>query len=238
MARLTMPRRTGPWAGWRCAAVVTLLAALALTPGARAQSPGGADGGHDISARRTILSAADKRDVARVQAYLNGITTMVSNFVQIAPNGGIARGRLYVSRPGKMRVEYDPPVKILMVATGIFFIFWDGELKETTYLPQRSTPLSLLLKKRIDLMKDARVTAVSRRDGVLRLTLVPDAGEAGTGGSLTLTFRNRPLALKQWTLRNPQGQVTRLALLDPRFGVPIPARKFKYIAPVGSQSNR
>jgi len=210
---------------------------LALIPGARAQAPGGAGAGLQ-SAARTALSAADKRDVARVQAYLNGITTVVSNFVQIAPNGGIAKGRLYVSRPGKMRVEYDPPVKILMVATGIFFIFWDGELKETTYLPQRSTPLSLLLKKHIDLTKDARITAVERRAGVLRLTLVPGDGDSGSGGALTLTFRNTPLALKQWTLRDPQGQMTRLALLNPRFGVAIPARKFKYIAPADSESNR
>ena len=212
-----------------------LLAALLLAPGAGAQTPAGAT---RQSADRTRLSARDRRDIARVQDYLNRVTTVVSKFVQIAPNGGIAKGTLYVSRPGKMRVEYDPPVKILMVATGIFFIFWDGELKETTYLPQRSTPLSLLLKKRIDLMKDARIAAIERRAGALRLTLVPVEGDPGTGGALTLTFRNSPLELKQWALRDPQGQVTRLALLNPRFGVAIPARKFKYVAPAGSESNR
>src|SRR5690606_28059837 len=103
------PARRRPWA----AAVMAGL--LALAPAAAARAEAGAAPGA-------------RADIARVEAYLNAIRTMQSRFVQIAPNGGVAEGTLYLQRPGKMRVEYDPPVEDIVVATGRVLIHYDGEL--------------------------------------------------------------------------------------------------------------
>jgi len=78
------------------------LCALALLPARRAQA---------------TLSPDDQADIQRIQNYLNGIRTLVSHFDQVADDGGIASGMLYLQRPGHMRIQYDQPSHILLVAT-------------------------------------------------------------------------------------------------------------------------
>ncbi len=55
------------------------------------------------------LSEADRTDLARIEAYLNGLTTMQARFLQFSSDGCYAEGHIYVERPGRMRIEYDPP---------------------------------------------------------------------------------------------------------------------------------
>jgi outer membrane lipoprotein-sorting protein len=68
------------------------------------------------------LEGADLEDVKRVEAYLNGIRTLQSRFLQISNNGGAAEGALYLARPGRLRLDYDPPVPILLVTNGSFLV--------------------------------------------------------------------------------------------------------------------
>src|SRR3954447_24163527 len=70
--------------------------------------------------RSLQLSPADQADLRRVEEYLNSVRTMTARFVQYAEGGNTAEGRVYVSRPGHMRFEYDPPSPILLVANGYF----------------------------------------------------------------------------------------------------------------------
>lgn len=184
-----------------------------------------------IAEETAAFSEQDRADIARIQAYMNSITTVKSGFIQVATDGSVAQGTLYVSRPGKLRVEYDPPVKILMVATGIWFIFYDGELGETTYLPFNATPISIILKENIDLERDAHVVAIKREPGLLRLTITGDDDKDGSDGAIMLAFSEKPLRLKQWIVRDQQGQTTKLALLDPRFDIEIAPERFLFISP-------
>src|SRR6185503_3854766 len=71
------------------------------------------------------ISPADRAEVARVESYVNSITTFKADFVQIAPNGATARGTLWISRPGRLRVEYRPPAKLRIFATPQWLIVED-----------------------------------------------------------------------------------------------------------------
>ena len=62
------------------------------------------------------LTAQDTADLQRVATYLNGILTMYARFRQVASNGGVATGQLWMARPGRRRFEYDPPAQILLRA--------------------------------------------------------------------------------------------------------------------------
>lgn len=194
-----------------------LLLALAWTGAAAAEKP--------------ALTAQDRADIARIETYLNGLTTVRSGFLQVAPDGSTAQGQLYVSRPGKLRVEYDPPVKMLMVATGIWFIYYDGELGETTYLPMRSTPVSILLKDEIKLDRDANIIGLERAPGALRLAITDLEDPDGSQGILELTFSESPMRLRRWVVKDLEGRSTTLALLNPQFGVDIAAERFLYVSP-------
>ena len=81
------------------------------------------------------LSERDQRDIAAVEAYLNRMTTLRARFLQIAQNGASAQGWAYISRPGRMRFDYDPPEPLLLVADGSQFLLYDRELKAPTTLP-------------------------------------------------------------------------------------------------------
>lgn len=48
-------------------------------------------------ARPAALSAADKADLARIETYLNSLTTMESRFLQFSEQG-VAEGRIYLDR--------------------------------------------------------------------------------------------------------------------------------------------
>ena len=62
-----------------------------------------------LPARATAqMSGADARDLARISNYLNGVTTLEGNFVQIGHDGELSEGLFYLRRPGRIaRVGLD-----------------------------------------------------------------------------------------------------------------------------------
>ena len=142
------------------------------------------------------LSEADRADVARIEDYLNGFSSLQSRFIQVGPRGDVAVGDFFLRRPGKLRFQYDPPVPLLVVADGFRLILHDSELNHTNAWPVAATPLAPLLKETVDF---SGFEAAMRRDpGVLRLTLVDP--EHADEGSVTLVFQDQPLALRQWVV--------------------------------------
>jgi outer membrane lipoprotein-sorting protein len=195
-----------------------VLAAFAAIPPAAAAAP-----------RPLALSAEQQAELQKLAAYLNGIRTMTARFTQYSENGGLAEGQLYLERPGRMRFEYDPPSPILLVADGNFVIYFDKSLEQTSYLPIGSTPAWFLLRDNIRLGGDVSVTGYEHTPGAIRVTLVqtkePDAG------AVTLTFSDRPLELKQWSLVDAQGKRTTVALADVKLGVPLDKKLFVFKEP-------
>lgn len=174
----------------------------------------------DLSAPRAVaatdaeasLSAQDQADVERVEDYLDGIRSLRSPFLQINPDGSMAEGTFYLKRPGRLRFDYDPPTPVLIVGDGIYLHYRDFELGQINSFPLRETPIGILARDEIRLKDRVKVTAVVREPGLLRLTLV-DAKDPGRG-SLTLSFADSPLELRQWTVKDAQGRITTLAFLD------------------------
>jgi outer membrane lipoprotein-sorting protein len=191
---------------------------LAAAPGASA-----------APVRAAQLSPAEQSEVQAVQQYLNGIRTLTARFLQSSEDGGTAQGELSMSRPDRMRFEYDPPAPILLMANGYSVIYFDKQLQQTTYLPISSTPAWFLLRDDIKLSGDVTITRFEHGPGVIRVTLVqtkePDAG------TVTLTFSDKPLELKQWVITDPQGKRTTVALVNMRTGVPVDANLFVFQEP-------
>jgi outer membrane lipoprotein-sorting protein len=187
---------------------------------------------HPAAARP--LSEQDKADIARVEAYVNGITTIAGRFLQADPEGGIANGRMWLSRPGKLRFEYNPPSPLLVVADGIFVIVYDRELSHVDRVPIASTPLAALVAQPFRLSGDVAVTAVKRAAGLLRLTLAAAgaAKDRAAEGELTLVFTEGPLTLRQWEVVDARGGVTKVSLSELEFNQPLLNRLFVFTDPV------
>lgn len=171
----------------------------------------------------------DAETRTRIEAYLNGLDTLRARFIQISDDGSFAEGTLYLDRPGRMRIDYDPPAKVVIVADGTWLIHIDYALESVTHLPLSSTPAYFFLRDKVRLDGDVAVTAVERGAGVLRLTLVERDERAA--GSLELAFAEKPLELRQWTVIDPQGTRTRVSLADIRTGVALDPKTFEVKIP-------
>lgn len=190
--------------------VLAALAVLVLSP---------------LAAQAAPLSAEDKADLKKIEAYFNGITTLQARFLQVASTGATAQGILSLKRPGLMRFEYDAPSPILLVSDGTWLVFQDNELEQTSHVPLGSTPLSVLVEDPVDFTTDLEVLDIARNPGVIRLLMrMRDDPEAGM---VQMVFSDAPLALRQWTITDAQGVEVKVALLETRRGMTFKEDLFK-----------
>ena len=172
------------------------------------------------------LSAADRETIQRLETYLNNIKTMQADFQQVASTGQSAKGIFYLSRPGKLRVQYTEPEPAFLLANQTLLVYVDEKLGQESYVPTGSTPVSFLLAETISLDGDVRIERVQAKDNVIRVALVQrDDPDAGT---LTMVFTDLPLELRQWTVTDPQGVQTTIALNNTSYGRKFDPALFEY----------
>jgi len=159
------------------------------------------------------FDANQKAEAARVSAYLSSLQTLVGNFVQVGPDGTKTKGDFYIQKPGKVRFEYDPPSPIDIIADGSSLAVRDRKLATQDIYPLSQTPLRYLLSDRIDLMKDTNVVSVTADDLYISVTIEEKQVLIGTS-RLMLMVGAKDGQLKQWTVTDPQGYDTTVAVYN------------------------
>jgi outer membrane lipoprotein-sorting protein len=159
------------------------------------------------------FDAGQKAQAAKVSSYLSSLSTLVGNFVQVGPDGTKTKGDFYIQKPGKVRFEYDPPTPIAMIADGSSLAVRDRKLATQDIYPLSQTPLRYLLSDRIDLMKDTNVVNVSADDQFISITIEEKSAIIGTS-RLMLMLGAKDNQLKQWTVTDPQGYDTTVAVYN------------------------
>jgi outer membrane lipoprotein-sorting protein len=160
-----------------------------------------------------VLDATQRAQVAKISTYLSGLSTLVGNFVQVAPNGKKDTGEFYMQKPGKVRFTFDEPSPIDFISDGGSLVVRDRKLATQDVYPLSQTPLRYLLSDRIDLMKDTNVVSVSSDDVFITVTIEEKQALIGTS-RLTLMVGAKDNQLKQWTITDPQGYDTTIAVYN------------------------
>jgi outer membrane lipoprotein-sorting protein len=160
-----------------------------------------------------VFDANQRAQVAKISTYLSGLSTLIGNFVQVAPNGNRTTGEFYMQKPGKVRFAYDPPTPIDVVSDGTSMVVRDRKLSTQDVYPLSQTPLRYLLSDRIDLMKDTNVVSVSSDDVFITVTIEEKQALIGTS-RLMLMIGTKDNQLKQWTVTDPQGYDTTVAVYN------------------------
>ena len=180
-------------------------------------------------------SDAEKSDIARIETYLNGIETLQARFLQISSNGGQSQGTLSLWRPGRLRLVYDPPVPLEIIADGFWLFHHDKEMKQVNQYFLRTSPASILLDEKISFSSgELTISKFVKSPGVLRLTL---AKGDDPEGSMTLIFSDSPLTLRKWVITDVQGVETIVSLIGSRFGLPFDPDLFKFHDPYGPENS-
>ncbi len=174
------------------------------------------------------LSVQDQTDIGRVEAYLNGITSLKAHFFQVTSGGRISQGTTWMQRPGRMRFQYEPPAPFLLIAAHCVLTFNDSSLQQTTNIPLGRTPLGILLAEKVILSGAVTVTAIQRLPGQLQLTLVRT--ESPGDGSLTLIFSDQPLVMRQWIVVDAQRRETHVTLSNVQLGGSFNPQLFEQIS--------
>ena len=171
---------------------------------------------------------ADRADLTRIEAYLNGLTSLKAQFLQVAPDGAITQGDAWLARPGRMRFQYDPPAPFLLVAAHGELVFQDSSIKQTSRIPLSRTPLGMRLSPKVSLSGEITVTGIHRLPGEIDVSLVRTA--APGDGTLTLVFADSPLTLRQWLVLDAQRKETKVTLFNAQLGGSFDAKLFEPVA--------
>jgi outer membrane lipoprotein-sorting protein len=112
-----------------------------------------------------------------------------------------------------VRFEYDDPSPIELIADGTSVVVRDRNLATQDVYPLSQTPLRFLLADKVDLTRDTNLVAVYADD--VFVTVVVEEKNALVGTSrLMIMFDAKSMQLKQWTVTDPQGFDTTVAVYD------------------------
>jgi outer membrane lipoprotein-sorting protein/curved DNA-binding protein CbpA len=151
--------------------------------------------------------------VDRASNYLSSLQSLTGNFVQIGPDGSRSVGKFYLQKPGRVRFEYGPPSPIEVIADGYYVIVRDRNLATQDLHPLSQTPLRYLLADQIDLARDTKVTAVSQDNAFITVTIEERQLLVGTS-QLALMFSAKDMQLREWTVTDPHGYKTMIAVYN------------------------
>jgi len=191
-----------------------------------ALAPGAARAQNKLQIQRRIEFTEEQReDLTQVSAYLNTITTLAAEFVQMNPQGSISQGVFYLARPGKLRFEYRAPSPTLIVATAGYIYVRNSRLNTVDRYSVSDTPLGLLLADNINLRANAAVLGIDRAPG--QLVLRARSSTNRMQDNIQIVFATTPtLHLRQWTVRDAQGGSTSVALSNIQTGTPVAPEAF------------
>jgi outer membrane lipoprotein-sorting protein len=159
------------------------------------------------------LKPEQRAIIDRVNNYLSGVQTLQGKFVQVGPDGGRTQGDFFILKPGRVRFEYDDPSPIQLIADGQSVVVRDRKLATQDVYPLSQTPLRFLLADHVDLMKDTTLAAVYADEVFITVVLEEKNGVVGTS-RLMIMFDAKDMQLKQWTVTDPQGYDTTVAVYN------------------------
>lgn len=156
---------------------------------------------------------AEKISLSNLSSYLESIKKVSGNFTQINSDKTVSTGRIFLFRPGRMRMEYKTPDNSLVIVGGSQIAVFDSKSNtDARVFPLRKTPLNILLKKNINLKTS---DIVIRHEEVENSTVVLlQDPKLSSYGSLKLVFVDHPVTLRQWVITNEMGDQTVLKFKD------------------------
>jgi len=159
------------------------------------------------------LTPEQRTIIERVNSYLSNMQTLQGKFVQVGPDGSRSQGMFFISKPGRVRFEYDEPSTIELIADGQSVVVRDRKLATQDVYPLSQTPLRFLLSDNVDLARDAGLVAVYADDVFITAVVEEKNGLVGTS-RLMIMFSAKDMQLKQWTVTDPQGFDTTVAVYN------------------------
>ena len=157
------------------------------------------------------LLSLDNERIKKIEDYLNKLNNISSNFIQINSDGLKVKGKLFLSKPGKLRIEYEKKESPLIIADGKWLHYFDMELNEIQSVTIEKSPAWILLKKKVNLKKDFKIETLNKKNNKTFITL--SNKDLENIKTIKLIFLNKPLTLKGWMIIDSNEIQTTVSLL-------------------------
>lgn len=156
------------------------------------------------------LLVKHKEKLTRIENYLQNIKNLSADFVQKS-DSGYTTGKFFLSRPGKMRVQYNDQPQILIVVNGSVLSYKDLELDEVSRLRTNTTPASFLTRKKISFAaKDVKIVDFSENEEFMSVSVMKKNKQEA--GQFKLIFEKSPFNFVKMEVQSELGQVTTISL--------------------------
>lgn len=217
--------------------IISLLAVAALPAWAQEEPP------LPPLEEETIAEDTSLKALGLVQTYMDTVQSLEADFIQYAPDGGVAKGKLSLARPGRVRFDYEDDIPFLVVADGKTLNFIDYEIGQVTRWPVGDTPLRALLGGSTDLASIGANIEVAPFDNPELVALHAVDVERPELGHITVYFQQQPyvdqkLRLLRWDVTDAQGQITSVELLDSKINVELAEKLWEFDDPRGLARRR
>ena len=146
----------------------------------------------------TIQAKVAEFSLNDLEKYFQNLIEIRADFQQIDKNV-ICEGTFYLNKPKKfMQMIYKEPASLEITLKNKKLIYYDRELKEMTETSAHSSPLSFLLKNKVNLKKEVQILSVktSLNDQLYVKLCKKNEDE----GAITLIFNKNPLSLVGWII--------------------------------------
>ena len=161
---------------------------------------------------------------SRINAYFNSFQTLKGEFVQTGAKGRSTRGVMHISKPGKLRFEYEPPNPLLIASDGKWLTIKNKAKEKGDQVPLASTPMRLIVASKLNLLAEASVVQFEQVNGVTTMGLVDKKGSLA--GQIYLVFDDTKNELLQWIIVDGKGQRTTVELSNLEKDVKINPKLF------------
>ena len=183
-----------------------------------------------------LPALGEKIPLNSLSDYLNGLTTVEADFTQINADGSISTGKIFIKRPGRVRFEYAPPDKSLVIAGGQQVAIFDAKSNQPPeQYPLKRTPLNLILAENIDLGR-AKMVVGHSEDGTSTRVRAQDP-QHPEYGAIELVFTANPVELRQWIITDDLGSATTVILGEMTKGGKLQASLFDITAETQRREN-
>lgn len=154
-----------------------------------------------------ISSPLITNEKKRVEEYFKNIKTLKSDFIQISRDGAISYGKIFVKRPNKFRITFNPPQNEFIISDGRKIALINKKIKTISLYSMDQIPFRFLLSETSN-FDNFKISKIMGRNNILSFKI----SEQDSKKQIKLIFENRPFSLKKWEVIDEQGNLTQVSL--------------------------
>ena len=106
-----------------------------------------------LSIISNIANCHDRQELLKIEKYLNSLKHIAAKFIQVDSSQNTQHGNLFLSRPGKLKWEYQYPKKITILFKGNQIYYHDKELNQRSEYQTKDSLIYFLMSRKIEFLK-------------------------------------------------------------------------------------